>query len=72
MASSQIGPVDGDLVPLPAAEPVHADVQRMVDFGPRPTGPTYPLKVTDNGAMDQDGGAEEKREYRDPSATVRT
>jgi hypothetical protein len=40
MTSSQIGPVDGTVVPLPAAAQVPADVQRMVDFGPRLTG--YP------------------------------
>jgi hypothetical protein len=39
MTSSQSSPVDG-LVPLPSAKQVHAEVQRMVDFGPRLTG--YP------------------------------
>jgi hypothetical protein len=37
MASSQIGPT---VVPLPTPEQVRAEVQEMVDFGPRLTG--YP------------------------------
>ena len=40
MSASQIGPVDGTVVPLPRPEQVRAEVQRMVDFGPRLTG--YP------------------------------
>jgi hypothetical protein len=33
MNASQIGPVDRTFVPLPRAERVRADVQRMVDVG---------------------------------------
>ena len=40
MTSSQIGPVDDAVVPLPTAAQIRADVQEMVDFGPRLTG--YP------------------------------
>jgi len=40
MTSSESNPVDAPVVPLPDVEQVRAEVQRMVDFGPRLTG--YP------------------------------
>jgi len=40
MTSSPIGPDDGAAVSLPNAAQVRAEVQQMVDFGPRLTG--YP------------------------------
>ena len=91
MTSSQIDRSHGTVVPLPTAEQVRADVQRMVDFGPRLTGypghdefctwvedETRAAGLENNRAalyrgdptLGQDGGAEEDREYRDPSATV--
>ena len=63
MTSSRIGPVDEPVVPLPSATQVRAEVQQVtpgrafhwlgVPHVSGIAGPTYLLKVTDNGAMDK-------------------
>ena len=70
MTSSQIEPVAGAVVPLPAAAQVRADVQRMVDFGPRLTGHCSRPSRTSRLKSPVLRPTGEIEIYGDPSATV--